>query len=83
MQHKLKKVAGKLVSVSKSGYAKVAGAGTSLMVAGAAMAQDSTPGAAIAGEMSGGKADMGLVIAACAILIGVLLVWAYTKRAAK
>lgn len=48
-----------------------------------AFAQSTTPGAAIAGEMSGGKADMGLVIAACAVLLGVLLVWAYTRRSAK
>jgi hypothetical protein len=49
---------------------------------GMAMAQTS-PGQAIASELSGGKADMGQVFAAVAILIGILLVWAYVKRSAK
>jgi len=43
----------------------------------------SSPGAAIAGEVAGGKADMGLVIGAIAVLLAIIVVWAYTKRAAK
>lgn len=63
---------------------KVGTAATGLMASGMALASGSgSPGAAIAGEVAGGKGDMGLVIAACAILVGILVVWAYTKRAAK
>lgn len=68
----------------KSGYAKIAGAGTAMVVSSAALAGGgSTPGAAIAGELAGGGADMGLVFAAIAVLLGLLLLWSLTKRAAK
>lgn len=61
--------------------AKVGAGASTLLASGAAFAADSaSPGAAIAGELSGGKTDMGLVIAACAILIGVAIVWACIKR---
>lgn len=67
-----------------STFAKIGAGTTALVASGAALASgSSSPGAAIAGELAGGKADMGVVIAACAVLIGVLLVWAYTRRAAK
>lgn len=60
---------------------KVTAGASTLVASGAAFASGSgSPGAAIAGELSGGKTDMGLVIAACAILIGVAIVWAYIKR---
>lgn len=49
---------------------------------GMAMAQ-SSPGSAIAAELAGGKTDMGLVFAAVAVLIGILLVWSYVRRSAK
>lgn len=57
-----------------------AGAGA-LMAAPFAMAQSTSPGAAIAAELSGGKSDVMLVIAAAAVIIGVLVLWAYVKRA--
>lgn len=60
---------------------KVAAGATALLASGAALAQDQ--GAAIAGELAGGKAEMGLVFAAVAVLIGALLVWAYIKRSAR
>lgn len=56
-------------------------AGFGSMVAGAAMAQATSPGAAIAGELSDGKTEVMLVIAAAAVIIGVLVLWAYVKRA--
>lgn len=67
----------------KSGYGKIAAGSTAMVASGMALAGGSTPGSAIAGELSGGAADMGLIFAAVAILIGLLLLWAYTKRAAK
>lgn len=67
-----------------SAGAKISAGTATLMASGAALASGATsPGAAIAGEVSGGKADMGLVIGACAILLGILIVWAYTRRAGK
>ncbi|WP_416640636.1 hypothetical protein [Xanthomonas arboricola] len=66
---------------ASSTAAKVSAGATSLVASGAALASGSgSPGASIAGELSGGKTDMGLVITACAILIGVVIVWAYIKR---
>jgi len=61
-------------------FGKVAAGGTALLASGAALAS-ATPGSAIAGELSGGKTDLMLVIAAAAVLIGVLILWAYMKRA--
>lgn len=65
--------------------AKIGAGTTALVASGAALASGgaSSPGAAIAGEMAGGKADIGVVIGACAVLIGLILVWAYTRKAAK
>lgn len=48
---------------------------------GLALAQSSTPGAIMAGELSGGKADVGLVIAATAVILGFILVWKLVRRA--
>lgn len=64
---------------------KIATGIATVMASGAALASggSGSPGAAIAGELAGGKADIGLVIGACAILVGLVLVWAYVKRAAK
>jgi len=59
------------------------GAGA-LVASGAALASGSTsPGAAIAAEVSKGNADMAIVIGSIALLLGILVVWAFTKRAAK
>nr|WP_313208118.1 hypothetical protein [Stenotrophomonas geniculata] len=65
--------------------AKVTAGVATLMASGAALASGggSSPGAAIATAISGGDADMKLIIGACAVLLGILVVWAYTKRAAK
>lgn len=57
--------------------AKVAAGATAMIASGAAMA---SPGAAIAAELTGGKADMLLVVAAVAVLLGCLIVWGYIKR---
>ena len=63
-------------------FATKAGAvGTGLLASGAAFAQSTSPGSAIAGELSGGKSDVMLVIAAAAVIIGVLVLWSYVKRA--
>ena len=59
----------------------VGASGMALLASGQSFAQTS-PGAAIAGEMSGGKAEIGLVILASAVLIGLLLVWRHVRKAA-
>lgn len=67
-----------------STVAKIGVGTTALVASGAALASGSTsPGAAIAAEVAKGNADMALIIGAIAILLGILVVWAYTKRAAK
>ena len=67
---------------AKSVGAKVSTGAASLVASGAAFAGGGgTPGSAIAGELSGGKADVMLVIAAAAVIIGVLVLWSYIKRA--
>lgn len=64
-------------------FASKAVAGTAALVAAPFAMAGTTPGGAIAAELSGGEADMGLVFAAVAVLIGVLLVWSYVRRSAK
>ena len=58
------------------------GAGA-LVASGAAFASGGggSPGSAIAAELSGGKSDVMLVVAACAVIVGVLVLWRYVKRA--
>lgn len=59
------------------------GAGASaLMASGAAFASGSgSPGSAIAGELASGKSEVNLVIAAVAVILGVIILWGYIKRA--
>lgn len=58
------------------------GAGLTAMSASAlAFAAGSGPGDAIAGELATGRAQQMVVIGAVAVLLGVLIVWAYIKRA--
>lgn len=62
--------------------AKASAAGTALMVgAGSAMASATGPGDAIAGQLADGPSQLGIVFAAVAVLIGLLILWAYMKRA--
>lgn len=65
----------------KSAYGKVAGVGAGVLASGLALATPTTPGGAIAAELSSGESDLMLVIAAAAVLIGILLLWSYVKRA--
>ena len=65
----------------KSNVAKVAAGGSALVAAGLASAQSTSPGAAISAELASGKADQMLIIGAVAVMLGVLIVWAYVKRA--
>lgn len=61
---------------------KVSAGATALMASGAAFASGSgSPGAAIAGELSSGKSEVNLVIAAVAVILGVIILWGYIKRA--
>lgn len=78
---KLKVLAGKAGNVVKGAAGKAAAAGSALVASGAAFATSSTPGSAIAGELSSGKSEVMLVVAAVAVIIGVLLLWSYIKRA--
>ena len=76
-------IASKTAHAARSGVAKAAAAGTALMAsAGSALAQ-SSPGAAIAAGLSDGPSEMGLVFAGVAVLIGLLLLWVFIRRAAK
>ncbi|APP84823.1 hypothetical protein VDG05_19585 [Xanthomonas campestris pv. raphani] len=61
---------------------KVTAGASSLVASGAAFASgSSSPGAAVAGELSTGKTDVMLVIGTCAAILGALILWAYVKRA--
>lgn len=65
-----------------SSVGKVSAGASSLMASGAAFASGGgTPGSAIAGEISGGKADVALVVSAIAIILGFIIVWRYVKKA--
>ncbi len=59
---------------------KAAGATGAMLASGAAFAQTS-PGGAIAAELASAKSEVMGVIALLAIVVGVLLLWAYVKRA--
>lgn len=62
--------------------AKVSAGATALMASGAALASGGgSPGSAIAGELSSGKSEVNLVIAAVAVILGVIILWGYIKRA--
>ena len=61
--------------------AKVAAGATALVASGGAMASSGSPGAAIAAELAGGKADVLLVITAVAVILGAIILWGYIKRA--
>lgn len=66
----------------KSAAAKVGAGVTGLAASGMALAGAPTsPGQAIATELASGKTEVMLVIAAAAVIIGALILWAYVKRA--
>lgn len=75
--------ASKARNMAGSAYTRAAGVGTGLMVAAGSAMAGSSPGQAIAGELSDGATQMGLVFSAVAILIGLLLVWSYIRRSAR
>lgn len=61
---------------------KVVAGGSALLASGAAFASGGgSPGSAIAGELSTGKADVMLVVAACAVILGAIILWRYVKKA--
>ncbi|CAH2708367.1 hypothetical protein NCPPB1935_11435 [Xanthomonas campestris pv. nigromaculans] len=67
---------------ASSTTAKFSAGASTLLASGAAFAGGSgSPGAAVAGELASGKADVLLVIGACAIILGAIILWAYVKRA--
>lgn len=68
---------------AKFAGAKVATGATALMASGAAFASGGagSPGAAIAGELSTGKSDVMLVVAAAAVILGAIILWGYVKKA--
>lgn len=75
-------MASKASNLFSATKAKAAAAGTALMVgAGSAMATATGPGDAIAAELADGPAQLGIVFVAVAVLIGLLILWAYMKRA--
>lgn len=72
----------KLRRFGASSWGKASGAVTGLMASTAAFASGSgSPGAAISGELAGGKSEINLVIAAIAVILGVIILWKYIKRA--
>ncbi|PJK13299.1 hypothetical protein CO613_10225 [Lysobacteraceae bacterium NML07-0707] len=60
---------------------KAAVAATGLVASGMAAAQSSSPGQAIASELSGGKAEVMLIVGAVAVILGVIILWGYIKKA--
>ncbi|MEA9732498.1 hypothetical protein [Xanthomonas campestris] len=67
---------------ASSTSAKVSAGASTLLASGAAFASGTgSPGAAVAGELASGKGDVMLVIGACAIILGAIILWAYVKRA--
>lgn len=83
MKSNLLKVGDKLRNAISGTATKVGTGLTALAVSGQVFAGGGgTPGSAVVAELSGGKADMLLIIGAIAIFIGVLVVWAYTRKAA-
>lgn len=61
---------------------KISAGASALMASGAAFASGSgSPGSAIAGELASGKSEVNLVIAAVAVILGVIILWGYIKRA--
>lgn len=82
VRNQLKKYGSQLAQVSKGVVARVGTGAAALGASAMALAGGATsPGAAVAGEISGGDADLMLIISACAVLVGILILWAYTKRA--
>lgn len=73
----------KLKTLFKSTAAKVSTGVTAMSASALALAGGgaSSPGSAIAGELSGGKADVMLVVAAAAVILGALILWGYVKKA--
>lgn len=67
---------------ASSTTAKVSAGASTLVASGAALAAGTgSPGAAVAGELASGKGDVMLVIGACAIIVGAIILWSYVKRA--
>lgn len=70
-----------IATAAKTTAAKVGTGLTALAASGMAAAQSTSPGAAIQAELASGKSDQMLIIGAVAVMLGVLIVWAYVKRA--
>ena len=81
MRHNLRSFGNRVATATKSTAAKVGTGLTALAATGLAAAQSTSPGAAISAELASGKADQMLIIGAVAVMLGVLIVWAYVKRA--
>jgi hypothetical protein len=67
----------------RSAYAKAAAGGTALLASGMALAGGgaTSPGAAIAAELGSGQTDVMSVVLILAGIVGLLILWAYVKRA--
>jgi hypothetical protein len=78
------KYSNKLRALARSIPAKITAGGTALVASAAAMASGGgdSPGAAMAGELASGKTDVGLVVAAVAVILGFIILWRYTKKVA-
>ncbi|MEQ1511614.1 MAG: hypothetical protein ABL934_02920 [Lysobacteraceae bacterium] len=68
------------VRIGAQPFARTVAALVGTFGASAAMAQ-SSPGAAIAAGLASGPAELGLIFIAVAAMIGLLLVWRYSKKA--
>ena len=79
----IKSVTRSLHNAFRSTTAKVATGVSTLGASALAFAGGGagSPGAAIAGELGTGQADVMLVIGAVAVILGALILWAYVKRA--
>jgi len=72
----------KVAAIVSSAPAKAAAAVGSLVASGAALASGggASPGSAIAGELGTGKADVMLVVGACALILGAIILWRYVRK---
>ena len=60
---------------------KIAAGGAAMLAPVAAFAQAADPAGAIKTEIAGAKNSVGEILVALAAIIGLLLLWAYIKRA--
>lgn len=80
-RNNIQTLARRSIDAAKHYAGRAAVGGSALVASGLAAAQATTPGGAISAELATGKSDVMLVVGAAAVIIGVLVLWSYVKRA--